>query len=66
MLEEERFSQKFSGPDVFQGFLDKTGLSNHLTSTDQMERVMIRARSLEKKDGIRVTRSYHIIKAIRP
>jgi len=66
MLEEERFSQKFSGPEVFQGFLDKTGLSNHLTSTDQMERAMIRARSLEKKDGIKVTRSYWIVKAVIP
>jgi SAM-dependent methyltransferase len=66
LLEEERFSQRFSGPEVFRGFLDKTGLSNHLTSTDQMERAMIRARSLEKKDGIRVTRSYHLIEAIVP
>lgn len=64
LMEEERFSQRFSGEEAFKDFLERTGLSTHL-KIEGMDRAMIRARSLERNNGLKVTRSYHLIKAIR-
>ena len=61
LLEEERFSQRFSSFSAFRDFLERTSLMSHLVETHFMDKALDRARSLEGRDGIRVTRSYLLL-----